>query len=68
MTGKAGNFWAASQAFRGAKDEEARHQARVQLLGIALSDPGKVGQRAADTLRTEGLIVVRSTMPVHQAI
>lgn len=66
MGSRASTFWQASAAFRSAPDAEARHKARVALLALAIGDGGPVGKRAAETLRTEGLVVIRQN-PVHQA-
>jgi|GEM_PF-4961225 len=61
-----GVFWRAVTAFRAANTEESRHQARVTLLQLAVGDDTLVGQRAAEALRAEGLVVIRDR-PVHQA-
>lgn len=56
----AGGYWSAARKFRAPPDAEAKHQARVELLKLALSDMTAIGQRAADMLRQEGIIVVRN--------
>lgn len=55
------DFWQAAQQFRAAKTEDTKHGARVMLLRIALENNNKLGERAAELLRTEGLAVIRDT-------
>ncbi len=63
MGSKANDFWGAARAFRAPPNAEAKHQARVALLRLAIGDTGPIGERAAETLRKEGLVVIRQ-MPV----
>lgn len=61
-------FWEAARAFRAAaQGTEDHHTARVRLIRFALNGEGMVRQRAADLLRSEGLIVVNCSHTITRA-
>lgn len=59
MGNESREFWQSAQSFRTAQDEEAKHEARVKLIRIALENNNKVGERAAAMLRLEGVSIDR---------
>ncbi len=60
---KARDYWMAARAYRSAPDAEEKHKARVALLNLALANDG-IGRRAAALLRTEGLVIIRPSIPL----
>lgn len=59
---KASEYWSAAQMYRTASDPEMKHQARVALIGLALGND-RVSKLAANLLRTEGLAVIKVSVP-----
>lgn len=53
----------AARAYRSAPGVEEKHQARVALLNLALANDA-IGRRAAALLRTEGLVIIRPSIPL----
>jgi hypothetical protein len=60
------DYWHAVSAYHAASDPEAKHQARVALMQIALNGSGRVAERARDILANEGVLIIRG-QPAHRA-